>query len=113
MSVGSRLMAAITPLIREAAPQVYTGKALEYATYNISSWPDLYAESEPGAIQRFVQVHIYLPHGRDPEEKLDQMAEALLRAGFTYPSVTDASDSEGQHFVLECRDAEGRGYGET
>ena len=33
-------------------------------------------------------------------------------AGFTWPQVTDATDAEGQHWVLECEYADGGGlYG--
>lgn len=113
MSIGSRIMNAITPIISEAAPQVYTEKALEYATYNFNRWPELFAEGEPDAIKSYVQVHYYMPHGKDPEETLRQLTAALFAAGFTWPSVTDASDRDGQHYVLECQDVEGRERGEA
>lgn len=108
MTVGERLMQAVRPIVPEIAAQVYEGQSREYVAYSLQSWPDLHAEGEPGAVEYLVQVNYYCPRWQNPEATLRDLCEALLAAGFTYPSVTDASDKTGQHYALECRIAEGR-----
>ena len=51
-------------------------------------------------------VHWFLPAGINPEEKLTQISRALAQLG-TYPTVEDASDLTGQHFVFEMQAADG------
>ena len=111
MSIESRIVTAVTPIIPEVAAGQYEGDALEYITFNRNGWGMLYADSEPRAVYSLVQVHYYCPHKQNPRETLEQLAEAIFSAGFAFPSVTDASDEDGQHYVLETSDAEGRENG--
>ena len=102
MNVDAAAFAAISPIFPECAPNVYEGHALEYVTWNAYTLPQVYAERRPAAARYPVQVHYYLPHGKSPTAGKLALQAALFAQGFTWPSITNASDSEGQHYVLEC-----------
>lgn len=110
MNVDTALQAALTPLGLPVTPQVYEGEALEYLVTNHNAVPSVYAERAPRAARHLVQVHYYLPRKQNPNLTLRQIAAALWGAGFTWPGVTDAGDSEGQHYVLECEYVNGGAF---
>lgn len=107
MNIDEALVFAIEPIIPEISPGLYEGRALEYCVYNYSALPRLHAEGKPGAIVYLVQVHYCLPTGQAAQRTLIQLKNALHCAGCTYPSVEDASDEDGQHYVLECQYMDG------
>lgn len=109
--VAEALQGAIGPLFSGAVfPQMYTGPLLRYVVWNYNQIGQVYAEGVPHAARYLVQVHFYLPHKEDPRADILSLSRALSAAGFTWPDVTDASDSDGQHWVLECEYADGGGY---
>ena len=91
-------------------PNVYTGSLPKYVVWNYSEIPAVYAERAPRASRYLCQVHLYCPHKENPLEAIQGLRRALWNAQFTWPSLTDASDSEGQHWVLECEFADGGGF---
>ena len=100
MDVETALQAAISPIF-PCAPNEYKGDALEYVVWNCYTVPQVYAEEKPAAARYPTQVHYFLPR-------------ALFDAGFSSPSITNPSDSEGQHYVLECEYVNAGGvYGES
>ena len=111
--VGEVLVTALTPLYSgKIFPDVYVGPEVEYVVYNYSILPAVHAESAPQAARYLVQVHLYSPREKDPTEAILALERALWDAGFTWPSMTDASDAEGQHHVLQCEYCDGGGvYG--
>ena len=42
-----------------------------------------------------------MPLKANPHTKKEQIKNALFEAGFTYPSIQDVTDEEGQHYVFE------------
>ena len=101
--LAETLMGAIGPLFPDAVfPQVYTGPLVRYVVWNYDVLPRVWAEGIPHAARYLVMVHYYLPHGEDPRGAILGLQRALSNAGFTWPSLTDATDSDGQHWVLEC-----------
>lgn len=110
MSVDSSIQAALTPLGLPVSPNIYTGTELEYIVTNYSTIPEVYAERAPRAARYLVQVHYYLPHRQNPNLTIRQISRALWEHGSTWPGVTNASDSDGQHYVLECEFADGGGF---
>ena len=107
MSLNTIIRAAITPIVPECVPDQYTGTETEYCTFNYSEIPDAFGDESPEAIRYLVQLHYFLPTGTNPYTKKKQLKNALMNAGFTYPSVTNASDSDGQHYVLEVEYCDG------
>ena len=109
--IGERIVTALTPIYGEDVfPDVYVGLAKEYVVYNYTIIPAVYAERAPRAARYLVQVHLYSPREKDPAAAILSLSRALFDAGFTWPGVTDASDAEGQHHVLQCEGCDGGGY---
>lgn len=107
MSLNTIIRAAITPIVTECVPDQYGGTATEYCTFNYSELPDAFGDDSPHAIRYLVQLHYFLPTGANPYAKKKQLKNALLNAGFTYPSVTNASDGDGQHIIFETEYSDG------
>ena len=114
-SVDNALMDALTPLFPDKVfPNVYVGDAVEYIVTNYSTIPVVYAEGLPAAARYLVQVHYYLPTGKNPNANKLAIQAALHNEGFTWPSITPAHDKDGQHWAFECEYANAGGvYGET
>jgi len=110
MSVDEALKAALDPLEIPYAPNLYTGDETEYITTNFQIIPEVYAERAPRAARYLVQVHYYLPHGRNPNATVRTISRALWNQGFTWPGVENASDESGLHYVLECEYVNGGGF---
>ena len=102
MTVDRALQTALGEIGLPVVPQVYTGEELEYIVTNHNCVPSVYAERAPRAARHLVQVHYYLPSGQNPNLMLQGISRALWDGGFTWPAVTDAGDTESQHWVLEC-----------
>lgn len=110
MTVDKALQTALAGCGLPVVPQVYRGDALEYLVTNHSAVPSVYAERAPQACRHLVQVHYYLPEGKNPNTTLVTVSRALWEGGFTWPSTEDAGDTEGQHWVLECEYVNGGAY---
>jgi hypothetical protein len=102
MNLDARIKTALTGICDVIVPQVYTGDATEYIVFNYSEYPLAFADDAPQSIGYSVQVHLFMPLKANPNTKKEQIKNALFEAGFTYPSIQDVTDDEGQHYVLEC-----------
>lgn len=111
MSVDSVISGAVEQVLPGACfPNVYTGNLLQYAVWAYTELPEVFAERAPHAARYLVQVHYYLPHKENPNATKRRLQRVLFDAGCTWPSITNASDADGQHYVLECEYADGGGY---
>ena len=109
--VSVRLKEACESVLPDAVfPQVYTGPLLRYAVWDYNVMPAVWAERAPHAARYLCQVHFYLPHKENPQKAILALSAALHERDFTWPQLTDATDAEGQHWVLECEYADGGGY---
>lgn len=109
--MSEKLQAALSSVLPGSVfPHVFTGEGTKYFVWNYSVINTLWAESRPNAARYLVQAHYYCPHRENPRETLLAAERALVDAGFTWPELTDASDEEGQHWVLECEYADGGPY---
>ena len=106
MSIEERIITALSPIVSEIMPNVYTGDSLEYIEFNYNEIPAVIADSTTDTYRCIVQVHYYLPSKQNPTATKKQIIEALNDAGFTMPSITNASDQNGQHYVFECEGIE-------
>lgn len=95
-------------------PNVYTGDALTYLVYNYYVIPEVYANSVSHASRYSVQLHFYLPHKENPNAIKLAIINACISGDFTYPSMMNASDKDGQHYVFEFEYCNGGGvYAQT
>ena len=77
-----------------------------YYTFLCESFGDDYGDDEPGCERWLVSVHFFAPLGENCLQRVRETKGALFRAGFTWPRCVDATDQDGQHYVLECETAE-------
>ena len=95
-------------------PNVYTGDELAYLVYNYYVVPEVYADSVAHAARYAIQLHLYLPHKMNPNGMKLAIIESCVSHDFTFPSMTNASDGDGQHYVFEFEYVNGGGlYGDT
>lgn len=110
MSVNSRIIAAVTPLVPVCVPEPYTPSeeesAREYCTFQYLEQPDSFGDDGPEVMRCTIQLHYFAPlrptsGSNNTLDKRRALRRALAAAGFTHPGVVDASDLDGQHFVFE------------
>lgn len=100
--IEERIRLAVTPHVKELAPTIYLGAAEEYCTWNATEVPQAFGDGRAHRVKYLVQVHWFLPLRRRPYAKKQALRRALMGTpGFTAPTVTDATDGEGQHYVFE------------
>ena len=108
MSINETIIQAVTPIVPVCVPDVYRPDAGEtpaevYCVFNYTETSTLFGDDEPQAILYLVQLHLYLLLGRTPIQIKRQLRRAMLDAGMIVGNFTNASDLEGQHYVLECQ----------
>lgn len=107
MSVNARLIEALRGLTPATpAADTYKGREALYIVFNYTTVPSDFGDDDAGHYRVLVQVHLYAPHEKNTVELRRSITGRLVSAGFTRPSITPASDANGQHYVFECEDAE-------
>lgn len=107
MSVASRICQAVAFTGYPCEQVSYDGHAETYFVFNMFSTPDDFADDDAGAEVWFVQLHLFAPFTLDTTALRKQIKAAIRDAGFTAPSMTDASapkrveDGTEQHLVFE------------
>lgn len=107
MSVNKAIKTAVEPIVSVCVTDIYRGAETEYCTFNYSEIPDGFGDDTATAIRYLVQLHYFCPTESNPISVKKQLKTALHNAGFTYPSVTNASDEDGQHYVFDMEYVDG------
>lgn len=100
--IDTTIRTALAPLGLPVEPNDYDGEEQEYISFVYSELGALYAEGRPQAIRYLLDLHWYLPRGKNPERGKNRIRHLLQDAGTTWPNIVNASDKEGQHYVFEC-----------
>lgn len=100
--IDTRIRAALASMDLPVEPNDYDGEALEYLSYKYQELGAVHAEGRPNAIRYILDLHWYLPRGKNPESGKNRIRHLLQAAGATWPNIENASDKEGQHYVFEC-----------
>ena len=106
MTVESRIRTALASFEHKVYPDTYNGSDKTYFIMNYNTIPDDFGCNQPQHERALIQVHLFCPHGFNSVQLRKDIKLALLGAGFTYPSMTNASDEDGQHWVFEFQVAE-------
>ena len=110
MSVEARVKAALDlfgdPVEKSLLYAAARKRPPRYYTFLCESFGDDYGDDEPGCERWLVSVHFFAPLGENCLQRVRETKGALFRAGFTWPRCVDATDQDGQHYVLECETAE-------
>ena len=87
--------------------RAYKGAATEYIVFNYTELPADFADDDAAHYRYLVQVHLYAPLEKNTRTYRREISRRLVAAGFTRPTVTPASDKNGQHYAFECEIAGG------
>lgn len=101
MTVDERLRNAVKPIVPECSPHLYRGKSDEYCTWNYNELGAVFGDDTEDCGRYLLQLHYFLPHGRNGSSVKKRIKKALTDAGFTSPDILDVSDEEGQHYTFE------------
>lgn len=112
MTINEAFRAAVEPVVAVCVPDAYDGEAEEYCTFNYTEVPEDFGDDVPDVIRYAVQLHYICPVGRNSIATRRRLRQAILAADFTAPTVENASDADGQHYVFEF-DALGGADGEV
>lgn len=117
MSINARIIEAVTPVVSVCVPEPYdpnSGEAAsEYCTFEYTEMPDSFGDDGPEVIRYLIRMNYFAPLSTVNGASNNTMArrkalrQAIHDAGFTYPSVENATDDEYQHFVYEFEDVDG------
>lgn len=108
MSVNEQIIEALSAFEWPVVPGAYLGTEDSYFTFNCSALPEDFGDDGPGHERVLAQIHLFCPYSFNSISTRRSACRRLFAAGFTWPTVTDASASaqerttEGQHFVFEC-----------
>jgi hypothetical protein len=103
MNVNPIIISALSPLGLPVDPNVHTGNADEYITFNYADErPALYADDSDVYDETVIQVH-YFTKG-NPQLNKKAIRKALRGAGFTILSTSEfyESDTGYVHIVVEA-----------
>ena len=115
MSVASQIRAAVAGFGYPCEQISYDGPADTYFTFNMFTIPDDFGDDEPGAEVWSIQLHLFAPFTLDTTQLRRRIKTAIRVAGFTAPSMVDASekmrvaDGTEQHLVFEFEASTGVG----
>ena len=108
MSIAAEIRAAVAFTGYPCHQISYDGPDETYFTFNMFTTPADFGDDAAGAEIYDVQLHLFAPFTLDTTVLRRQIKNALENAGFTRPSMVDASEntrvSDGteQHIVFEC-----------
>lgn len=103
MSVNEVLRSALAPTGLPCVPDTHTPGAETYYTFSVDTVPAAWGNNAPDAEICDVSVHLWAPGQANVLALRAQTRRLLSEAGFTWPSETDASDEDGQHYLYECQ----------
>ena len=111
-TINQRIIEAVLPVVSVCVPDVYDPDPTEtpadkYCIFNYTEMPDDFGDDAPGAMRYLCQLHYYAPLGVNTISTRKELRRALHGAGFTYPSVDNATDGDAQHFIFEFEDCDG------
>ena len=113
MTLNERIIAVVTPIVPVCVPDLLVTEAGEtpperYCTFNYSELPDGLGDNCAALTRALVQVHYFAPLRESTIKTRHALRDAIAAVdNFTLPSIENATDETGQHYVLEF-DAVGR-----
>lgn len=108
MTLDDLIIKTISPVVRPVVPNLYTGESVRYCTFNYSELPEGIGDNAAHLTRALVQVHYFAPLRESTIKTRHALRDAIAAVDdFTLPSIENATDETGQHYVLEF-DAVGR-----
>lgn len=107
MSINQKIITALSSFGDPVSPGIYQGAEERYFTFNFSTTGADFGDDAPQQEKYLVQVHFFCSLSFNSVGRAKKIKQKLFTAGFTWPTMANASDQDGQHLVFECEAAEG------
>ena len=102
MSLNADIIAAVTPIVQICEPDYYGGESETYCTFGYTEIPANAGDNVPQAYRCLVGLHLFLPRGDNSVSIRRDIRDAIIaNDSWTAPTITNASDNSGQHFIFE------------
>jgi hypothetical protein len=109
MNINNEIKAALASISLPVDPTPYLGTAKEYITFDYFSNGDGFADDHPEYERYVIYVRYYAPLTTNTLSKVKLIKAALFTAGFSFPSVQDLTDKDGQYWLFQCEKVVGYG----
>lgn len=113
MTLNEKIIAVVSPIVPVCVPDILVTEAGEtpperYCTFNYTELPAGIGDNTACLTRALVQVHYFAPLKASTLAVRRALRDAIAAVDdFTLPSIENATDATGQHYVLEF-DAVGR-----
>ena len=113
MTLNKKIIAVVSPIVPVCVPDILVTEPDEipperYCTFNYTELPDGIGDNCAALTRALVQVHYFAPLKASTLAVRRALRDAIAAVDdFTLPSIENATDATGQHYVLEF-DAVGR-----
>lgn len=108
MTLDDLIIKTVSPVVKPVVPSLYTGESVRYCTFNYSELAEGIGDNAAHLTRAVVQVHYFAPLRESTIKTRHALRDAIAAVDdFTLPSIENATDETGQHYVLEF-DAVGR-----
>lgn len=102
MTLDDIIIKTVSPVVKPVVPNFYTGESVRYCTFNYSEMPAGNGDNAAHLTRAVVQVHYFAPLRESTIETRHALRDAIAAVdNFTLPSIENATDETGQHYVLE------------
>ena len=102
MTLDDIIIKTVSPVIKPVVPNPYTGESVRYCTFNYSEMPEGIGDNAAHLTRAVVQVHYFAPLRESTIKTRHALRDAIAAVdNFTLPSIENATDETGQHYVLE------------
>lgn len=113
MTLNEKIIAVVSPVVPVCVPDLLVTELGEtpperYCTFNYPEMPEGIGDNAAHLTRAMVQVHYFAPLRESTIKTRHALRDAIAAVEeFTLPSIENATDETGQHYVLEF-DAVGR-----
>ena len=107
MTLNEKIIAVVFPVVPVCVPDLLVTKPGEtpperYCTFNYTELPDGLGDNRAALTRALVQVHYFAPLRESTIKTRHALRDAIAAVDeFTLPSIENATDETGQHYVLE------------
>lgn len=102
MTLDDFIIKTVSPVVKPVVPNLYTGESVRYCTFNYLEMPEGIGDNAAHLTRAVVQVHYFAPLRESTIKTRHALRDAIASVdNFTLPSIENATDETGQHYVLE------------
>lgn len=102
MTINEAIIQALEGFGDPVVPDLYTGVAERYYTFNYDVLPAQFADNGPLFERALIQVHFFAPRTFNSVRRRNETRKALIAAGLSWPETVEGPGDDKQHYIFEC-----------